>query len=48
MPALLVHVDDIFAAGEKAISYLFGRNLGQVVQAKNLRELRCVGPSRYS
>ena len=39
----MVHVDDIFAVGERARCDQFGRDLDQMVPVKNLGELR-----RYS
>ena len=37
---IVVHVDDIFAVGERAGCYQFGKNLEQIVLVKNLGELR--------
>ena len=37
---IVVHVDDIFAAGEKARCDQFGRDLDRMVPVKNLGELR--------
>ena len=37
---IVVHVDDMFAVGEKAWYSQFGRDLDQMVPVKNLGELR--------
>ena len=44
MLTILVHVDNIFAAGKKARCDQFGRDLNQMVPIKDLQELRsCLG-----
>ena len=39
---IVVHVDGIFAVGEKARCDLFGRDLDQMVPVQNLGEMRWI------
>ena len=45
---IVVHVDDIFAAGEKARCDQFGRDLDRMVPVKNLGELRWYSAVSYT